>query len=125
MDDAARLLVIYTSASESWGQISLAEALVRKLCALGIAGATAHTGSMSFGKFRKVREHSAVGADEHRPTTVMAVDAESKLLEAVPHLRALAPENTMLLLPVEVVPRRGDTKRTFESTLRAVVGARF
>ncbi len=106
MDEPTRLLVIFTSSSETWGELPLAEALVKKLCSLGIEGGTAHNASIGFGSQRKVRTHSLVGADEHRPVMITAADSERRLREAIPHLRALAPHNTMLLVEAELIPRR-------------------
>ncbi|MFN7920315.1 MAG: DUF190 domain-containing protein [Bryobacteraceae bacterium] len=111
MDSPARLLLIYTSSSEAWGGLPLAEALVRKLCALGIEGATAHSASMGYGKHKRVRQHKATGDDEHRPVMVTAADTEAKILEAIPHLRALAPGNAMLILDAEMIPPRGGAER--------------
>lgn len=106
MDEPTRLLVIFTSSSETWGELPLAEALVKKLCSLGIEGGTAHNASIGFGSKRKVRTHSLVGVDEHRPVMITAADSERRLRDAIPHLRALAPHNTMLLVEAELIPRR-------------------
>lgn len=120
MNEPARLLVIYTSSSEHWGELPMAEALVRKLCALGIKGGTAHEGSMGFGANRRVRHHIASGLADHTPVMVTAADSESRILEAIPHLRALAPTNTMLLLDAQVVPRHGGQTRVFSTEKIAV-----
>ena len=104
MEEPAKLLVVFTTESECWGEAPLFEAIVRKLCSLGIEGSTASSARMGFGRSRRVHTHSAIGIDEDRPIVVTAADSEPKLREAIPHLRALAPRNRMLLLDAEIVP---------------------
>ncbi len=121
MADPAKFLVVYLSEAESWGEVPLFEAIVRKLCSLGIQGSTAHSGRMGFGRSRRVRLHGTIGRDENRPVLVTAADSEKKLRDAIPHLRALAPHNTILLLDAEVVPSASPSPSPSRLIARALV----
>lgn len=101
------ILVIYLSRSDRWGDLPLYEALVQKLRHLGVSGATAHLGAMGFGEARRVRLQGLFGIHEDEPVTVMALESEAKLRQAIPHLRGLAPCCTMALVEAEIIPQKG------------------
>ena len=98
-----KLLLILLSETDNHRDLPLHEALVRKLNALGVSGATVHRGIMGFGKGHHVHRDRLFGVSDDRPLTILSVDSEERLRAAIPGLRELAPKVPMLLLDVELL----------------------
>ncbi len=103
MTKRAKLLLIFVDETESWEELPLYEAVVRRLVQLGLGGATAQAGIMGFGRHQRVHTKRLFGISDDRPITIAVVDEESKIRAALPELRAMVPENLMILLDAESV----------------------
>jgi hypothetical protein len=70
---------------------------------------------MGFGHHHLVHEKGLFGMSADRPVTITVVDAESKIREVIPEIRALVREGLILLLPAELVPLRANATTNEES----------
>ncbi len=104
MTEQVRVLLIFVNEADLWFDVPLYEALVKRLRELGVAGATAHAGLMGFGYHHLVHERGLFGLSADRPVTITVVDAERKIREVIPEVRALVKEGLILVLHAELVP---------------------
>ena len=104
MNPPVKLLLIFVDETDTWQQIPLYEAIVRRLRQLDIAGATVQTGIMGFGSHMKVHHKRLFGITDDRPVTISVVDNESKLRQVIPEIRGMIREGLVVLLDAEVIP---------------------
>jgi len=104
MNPPVKLLLIFVAETDTWQQIPLYEAIVRRLRQLDIAGATVQTGIMGFGSHMKVHHKRLFGITDDRPVTISVVDNESKLRQVIPEIRSMIREGLVVLLDAEVIP---------------------
>jgi len=98
-----KLLQIYIDETDSWEQIPLYEAIVRRFRQLELAGATVHTGIMGFGSHQSVHRKRLFGISDDRPVTISVVDREEKLREILPEIRGMVKEGLVVLMDAEVI----------------------
>jgi len=103
MNPPVKLLLIFVDETDTWQQIPLYEALVRRLRQLDVAGATVQTGIMGFGSHMKVHHKRLFGISDDRPVTIFVVDNESKLRHVLPEIRGMVREGLIVLLDAEPV----------------------
>lgn len=96
-----KMLLIFLSETDMHGEITLYEALIRKLNHSGVNGASALRGVMGFGRGHHVHRDRLFGISDDRPIVILAVDEEARLRHALPALRELAPHALFLFAPVE------------------------
>ncbi len=96
-----KLLMVFLSETDMHGDISLYEALVRKLNQKGVKGASVMRGVMGFGSAHHVHRGRLFGVSDDRPIMIMAADEEARLRGAVKDLRELAPHALYLLTDIE------------------------
>ncbi|PYV39571.1 MAG: hypothetical protein DMG06_22820 [Acidobacteria bacterium] len=104
MNPPVKLLLIFVDETDTWQQIPLYEAIVRRLRQLDIAGATVQTGIMGFGSHMKVHHKRLFGITDDRPVAISVVDNESKLRQVIPEIRGMIREGLVVLLDAEVIP---------------------
>lgn len=104
MNAPAKLLVIFIDETDSWGNMPLYEAIVRRLRQLDIAGATVHVGIMGYGSHMRVHHKGLFGISDDRPVTISVIDNEEKLRQALPEIRPMVREGLVILLDAELVP---------------------
>lgn len=104
MRGPTKLLLVYVDETDSWGTTPLYEALVRRLRQLGVSGATAQAGIMGFGSHMQVHHKHLFGVSDDRPVMISVVDAEEKIRQILPEVRAMVKEGLIVLLDAEVVP---------------------
>jgi len=104
MNPPVKLLLIFVAETDTWQQIPLYEAIVRRLRQLDLAGATVQTGIMGFGSHMKVHHKRLFGITDDRPVTISVVDNESKLRQVIPEIRSMIREGLVVLLDAEVIP---------------------
>ena len=90
------MLVIRLEESAMWGETPLHEALLLRLRQSGALNAAAERGVSVYG----------TGGDG-RAITITAIEAEEKLWDIIPAVRAMAPKAMVALLDVEVVTVAG------------------
>ena len=98
-----KMLLIFLDETDTWGEVPLYEAILRKLVQLEVAGATVHVGLMGFGSHHKIHRKRLFGVSDDRPITILVVDTEEKLARAIPEVRAMVTEGLLVTLDVEVV----------------------
>jgi uncharacterized protein len=103
MAGANKMMLIFIGETTMHGEIPLYEAIVRRLAALEVKGATVQTGVMGFGSHHKVHRKRLFGVTDDRPVTITVVDSEEKLRQAAPEIRPLVRDGLMILIDVEEV----------------------
>ncbi len=103
MTNRTKLLLIFVDETESWEELPLYEAVVRRLVQLGLRGATAQAGIMGFGRLQQVHRKRLFGISDDRPIAITVVDDEMKIRQFLPEIRAMVPEALMILLDGELV----------------------
>ena len=111
MVEPVKLLLMFVNEADTWHDAPLYHAIVQRLRQLNIAGATAHTGILSFGHHKRLHHKGLLGISDDRPVTIMAVDEEQKLRGVLPHLREMVKEGLILLLEAELVADEPPTSR--------------
>ena len=96
-------LTIYVNETDLHGEVSLHEAVIRRLLHLGIAGATVERGFMGYGKHHQVHRQRLFGVSDDHAIVIIAVDEESKIRTILPEVRKLVKDGLMTLHPVEIV----------------------
>jgi PII-like signaling protein len=99
-----KMLMIFVDESEQWEDVPLYEAILRRLVRFDIAGATVQIGVMGFGSHHRIHRKRLFGVSDDRPVTIMVIDDEAKLRNAIPEIRPLVKEGLLLLTDVEVIP---------------------
>lgn len=103
------MLLLFFDESDSWGdpRIPLYEAVVRVLMEQGIAGATVLRGIMGFGGAHELHQAGLFGISPDRPVTVICIDEEQKLRDAMPAIAPMITEGLAFLLSGEVLHYAG------------------
>ena len=109
MTHPVTVLLIFVNEADLWSDVPLYEAVVKRLRELGVSGATAQAGLMSFGHHHPVHEKGLFGLSGDRPVTITVVDTERKIRAVIPEVRELVREGLILLMPAEIVPLRANT----------------
>jgi PII-like signaling protein len=99
-----KMLMIFVDESEQWEDVPLYEAILRRLVRFDIAGATVQIGVNGFGSHHRIHRKRLFGVSDDRPVTIMVIDDELKLRNAIPEIRPLVKEGLLLLTDVEVIP---------------------
>ena len=94
---------MYLSKNDMHGEVSLYEALVRRMAQLNVRGATVNVGEMGFGSHHKVHHKRLFGVSDDCPVTITVVDSEEKLRAVVPEIRKMLPGGFMFLADVEIL----------------------
>jgi uncharacterized protein len=103
MTPPVKLLLIFVDETDTWQQMPLSEAIVRRLRQLDVAGATVQIGIMGFGSHMKVHHKRLFGISDDRPVVISVVDEELKLRQVLPEIRGMVREGLVVLLDAELV----------------------
>ena len=103
MNSPQKMLLIFIDETDMCGDVPLYEAILRRLLALEVSGATANAGIMGFGSHRTIHRKRLFGVADDRTITIACVEAEDKLRAVLPHIRPMVKEGLVLLVDVEVV----------------------
>jgi uncharacterized protein len=98
-----KLLTICFDETDSYGDLPLYEAIVRRLVQLGMSGATVNRGIMGFGPKGLLHRKGLFGVSDDRPITIQVVDKEEKLLPILAELREMVAEGPIYLQDVTIV----------------------
>jgi PII-like signaling protein len=99
------MLLLFVNENDVFEEEPLYMSIIRRLRQLDIAGATAHAGLMGFGRHHRLHHKGLFGISDDRPITIIAVDEEAKLRNALPELQTMVREGLILLVDAEVVSR--------------------
>lgn len=104
MNSPAKLLVILVDETDMYGEISLYEAICRKLVHLDAPGATVQRGIMGFGSQHRLHRKRLFGVADDRPISISVVDSEEHLKAVIiPAVRPMVREGLIFLSDVEVI----------------------
>ncbi|HYZ85443.1 MAG TPA: DUF190 domain-containing protein [Bryobacteraceae bacterium] len=96
--------MIFIDETDKHEDMSLYEAIVRRLLLRGVAGATVNVGIMGYGVHHRVHHKRLLGVSDDRPITVTAVDTEEKLRSVLPQITELVGgQGLVLLFDAEVI----------------------
>jgi uncharacterized protein len=103
MTGPSKLLMIFVDETDTWNEMPLYEAIVRRLVQLEVGGATVSAGIMGFGSHHKVHHKRLFGVSDDRPITISVVESEARIRSILPTIRAMIPAALVLLADVETV----------------------
>lgn len=103
MTSPSKMLLIFVDETDMSGELPLYEAIMRRLLALNVSGATVNAGVMGFGAHRLIHRKRLFGVADDRSMTIVCVEAEEKLRAILPQIRPMVKEGLVLLVDVEVI----------------------
>jgi hypothetical protein len=106
IDGPALLARIYIGESDHWEGKPLHEAIVEKLRASGMAGATVLRGIEGFGRAARVHTAHILRLSEDLPILIEVVDSEDRLRAVLPEIDAMVDGGLITLEHVEVIAYR-------------------
>jgi PII-like signaling protein len=108
----AKLMRIFVSEADRWGDKPLYEALVEALRANDIAGVTVLAGIMGYGASREVYQEKMLELSHNRPMVLTVIDAEEKLLGFLPLLDKMVKDCLVVMSDADVVKYTHDYVET-------------
>jgi PII-like signaling protein len=99
----AKLMRIFVSEADRWGDKPLYEALVEALRANDIAGVTVLAGIMGYGPSRRIYHEKILELSHNRPMVLNVIDAEEKLRGFLPLLDKMVKDCLVVLSDADVV----------------------
>ncbi len=103
MSERKKILMAVMKESQTWHGAPLYAAVVQRLRAANVAGATAHTGIMGFGAHHRIHHKGLFGIADDRPVTIFAVDDEEKLRAVVGDIAEMLEGTLAILIDAEVL----------------------
>jgi PII-like signaling protein len=101
---AKKMLVVLMDETDRWHDLSLYEAICRKLVQLNAPGATVQAGIMGYGANLHIHRKRLFGVSDDRPISVTVVDDETNLRQKIiPAIRPMVKEGLVFLVNVEVI----------------------
>ncbi len=110
IEGEAQRVTVYIGNSDTWRGRNLVTAIVEKCLELGIAGATASTGVMGFGKTSRIHRAHLLGLSEDLPERIEIVDQPDRIEMLMPALEALVQGGLIVLENVQVIRYVHDPK---------------
>ncbi|HHP51044.1 MAG TPA: DUF190 domain-containing protein [Moorella mulderi] len=96
-------LKIYTREGEKWEGVPLYHALLVKFQEAGLAGATVYKGVEGYGPHGGLRTSKIPKFSIDLPVVIEVVEAEDKIREVLPLVRAMVKKGLIILQEVEVL----------------------
>jgi PII-like signaling protein len=103
LEGRAKILRIFIDEADYWEGEPLHEAIVKRLHAEDIAGATVFRGLMGYGAPSRMHHTGWLGAPTELPIMVTVVDTEEKLKKILPMLDEMVGEGLVVLSDAEVI----------------------
>jgi PII-like signaling protein len=111
MDQNGILLRVFIGESDRFEHKPLYEAIVQKVRALGLAGATVLRGSEGFGAQSVVHKTSLLEMSSDLPIVIEVIDAEEKIKLLLPHLETMVNEGMVTMEYVAILMYRHGQKK--------------
>lgn len=111
IDGPALLARIYIGESDRWEGRPLFEAIVEKLRAEGVAGATVLRGIEGYGRAARLHTAQILRLSEDLPILIEVVDREDRLRAVLPRIDAMVDGGLITLEHVEVIVYRSPETR--------------
>ncbi|MCF7894985.1 MAG: DUF190 domain-containing protein [Candidatus Omnitrophica bacterium] len=106
LPEQGTLLRIFFGESDKYNRKPLYEAIVEKARELGLAGATASRGIMSFGADSRMHSAKILRLSGDLPITVEIVDTEENINKLLPFLDEVVQEGLITMEKVRVIKYR-------------------
>ena len=110
IEGEAQRVTVYIGNSDTWRGRNLVAAIVEKCRELGMAGATATTGVMGFGKTSLIHRAHLLGLSEDLPERIEIVDQPDRIAMLMPALEELVRGGLIVVEDVHVVRYLHDPK---------------
>ena len=104
MTPPVKMLLIFVDETDTWDELPLYEAIVRRLRQLDVAGATVQMGIMGFGSHMSIHKKGLFGITDDRPVIISVVENVEKLQTIIPEIRHMVREGLVVLTDVELIP---------------------
>ena len=98
-----KMLLIIVEDVDRWGDQPLHEAILRTLLKLGIAGATAWTGTAGYGAGGRLHHRGLFGVSDEKPILIAAIDTEEKLRAVASSIIPMVKGGLVLLQDAELL----------------------
>ncbi|MBZ5577219.1 MAG: DUF190 domain-containing protein [Acidobacteriia bacterium] len=99
----ARMMRIYLGESDQWEGKPLYDALLQRLKAMDIAGATVYRGILGYGVKGHTHKSGALPFSRDLPIMISVVDTEEKLRQAIDAVEAMMQDGLIVLSDVDVI----------------------
>jgi PII-like signaling protein len=106
IEGRGKALRIYIGESDTWHGRPLYQAIVRRLRAEGLAGATVLRGIEGFGAHSRLHTTRILRLSEDLPLVIEVVDREDRIRSTLPMLDEMVTEGLITLEDVEVLVYR-------------------
>jgi PII-like signaling protein len=110
IEGTALLARIYIGESDRWDGRPLHDAIVEKLRASGVAGATVLRGIEGYGRASRLHTASILRLSEDLPILIEVVDREERLRAILPEIDAMVDGGVITLEHVEVIADRAPAR---------------
>ncbi len=115
LDAPAKLLRIYIGEADKWHGKPLATAIVERLRAEGMAGATVTRGVEGFGANSRIHSAHVLRLSEDLPLVIEVVDNTNAIERVLPTIDEMVGDGLVTLADVEVVHYRAARSRPAEN----------
>lgn len=109
IEGEGRLLRIFIGESDTWHGKPLYQAIVERVRAEGLAGATAIRGIEGFGADSRLHTSRILRLSEDLPVVIEIVDTAERIEQVLPILDEMVGEGMVTLERVQVIAYRGKT----------------
>ncbi|HZS09035.1 MAG TPA: DUF190 domain-containing protein [Blastocatellia bacterium] len=103
LEGKAKMLLIHIDDNDMWEGEPLHLAIVKRLRAMDIAGATVYRGILGYGAKNRVHRSGLLGFSQDLPVMISVIDAEEKIRRALPVLEEMITEGLLAMTDVEVM----------------------
>lgn len=110
MEGEGKLLRIFIGESDKWHGKPLYEAIVQRVRAEGLAGATVLRGIEGFGADSRMHTSRILRLSEDLPVVIEIVDTEENIDRVLPELDEMVAEGMVTVERVHIIAYRGKKK---------------
>ena len=98
-----KCVMIFIKETDTWKGERLYEVVLRLMHKHGLAGATAISGIAGFGVHARIHRKGLFGVSDEKPTIIIAIDSEEKVLEAIAAAAPLLREGLICMQDAEIL----------------------
>jgi PII-like signaling protein len=103
IEGEGRRVTVYVGSADTWNGRNLAVAIVEKIRAMGLAGATVSRGVMGFGKHSVIHKAHLLGLSDDLPEKIEVVDRPEEIERLLPVLDAMIGGGLITIEDVHIV----------------------
>jgi uncharacterized protein len=109
LEGEGQLLRVFVGESDRWHGKPLYQAIVERVRAEGLAGATVVRGIEGFGADSRLHTSRLLRLSEDLPVVIEIVDSEEQIARVLPLLDEMVAEGMVTLERVQIIAYRGST----------------